>query len=147
MLTLFGCSRLRYSSWVRASLRLQSPERGVLPLRRSPGESKASWLPREKTYTAGQEKDLDGEAHHVLQSSFSAWSCVNDFFGSQVYDVWTFFAFTIFLWLSWIYDFPWFSGFPFLAGNTLFTRRTSNEHHDCIFLSVCLLQILHIYPE
>jgi hypothetical protein len=69
------------------------------------------------------------------------------FFGSQVYDVWTFFAFTIFLWLSWIYDFPWFSGFPFLAGNTLFTRRTSNEHHDCIFLSVCLLRILYIYPE
>jgi hypothetical protein len=59
MLTLFGCSRLRYSGWVRASLGLQSPERGVLPLRRSPGESKASWLPGEKTYTAGQKKDLD----------------------------------------------------------------------------------------
>jgi hypothetical protein len=147
MLTLFGCSRLRYSSWVRASLRLQSPERGVLPLRRSPGESKASWLPRGKHILQGRRRIWTGEARHVLQSSFSAWSCFNDFLwfaGLRRLDFLCFYDFPLVfmdLRLSLV------SGFSFLAGNTLFTRGTSNEHHDCIFLSVCLLRILYIYPE
>jgi hypothetical protein len=95
----------------------------------------------------GRRRIWTDEAHHVLQSSFSAWSCFNDFLwftGLRRLDFLCFYDFPLAfmdLRLSLV------SGFYFLAGNTLFTRRTSNEHDDCIFLSVCLLRILYIYTR